>query len=609
MCPYFDVTFNSNTLKTARFSCRVQIVKGFFCIIFSAFFLFNFFPNFSNIATQEKIGEEEVAKRYAAYVMDAVNAGRNAEAKAFLLRAADYASVSSDLSYLLALVESRMGDNQHEVLATIRLAITTDRFNVYSQRDARLLEARTLLTIKNYGEALRSLSLQDDSEPVVELRLLALIGLNDLHGFRRLASDAITRYPRNTVFARLIFRYYSRSVPFFSTGSAVQRSDIRQVFPSDEDRSLVDTVLKRLPSLLLLDPDLAYIAAPFLRDTEMARNILTTWRSTQSDKASIPVDSLPISLDLGVISDETAIYELFKPQTAARDRSIDKKIIEQVFNLLRADASRNAFMNDLLRFSGTITEDENADGINETFTIYDYGMISSWHYDKNQEGEPDMIVRFSGGDPVSCELLNFHFIAEDILQRKAEALAKKNKKQLQTFITWEQYPSVFEAVLKTDYEGDYHFYFKPNDFYYPVLDFIDLCEAQGLLYPKRNITTSDITQKSLLSATYLVEKPSAEFPGAIEKIECKNGIIILSKEYLNGKLISYTDYSNGTPIMQSVDLDLDGRMDTRRYFNKARTFEAQKIFPLDNNFIKSTIDRIERDFDGDGIFETVIFNG
>ncbi|GMO33673.1 MAG: hypothetical protein Ta2F_09610 [Termitinemataceae bacterium] len=502
------------------------------------------------ITAQEEHSEYAVAARYTAWALTAVNDGRNEDAKTFLLRAADYASVSSDLSYLLALVHNRLGGSANDVLAAIALSIQTDRWDIFSRNDAILLEARTLITIKRYTQALRSLSLLGDEESAVELRLLALKGAPNVEGFRKMMSDALNRYPRNTAFLRILFNY--------AQGLSI---------PRDADRRLIDIAIKRMPSVLQSDPDLAYMAAPFMSDIDAARLLLLNWRASR--QAPVPIESLPVSLSMGIINESVAMEELFRPSIAPAARIIDKNVLTKVYNLLRNDDLRAQFLQDLIIFSGTITEDTDSDGIPETKTTYSYGLVNSWECNASQDGVSKFFVTFNSGDPMSAEIT-----ALDDGQ-----VSKK------IFIAYEKYPSVFEAI-----EGDYHYYFPPEDFHYPILLFDDLCDAGGLLYPQKNNLTADIQSNTLFGSAYLIERPSEEFSGAVERFECFSGVINGAKTYLNGAVISSTEYKNGSPVVQNVDLDLNGTLETRRFFGVEHNGEA-------------VVERIESDWDGDGIFE------
>jgi len=60
--------------------------------------------------------------------------------------------------------------------------------------------------------------------------------------------------------------------------------------------------------------------------------------------------------------------------------------------------------------------------------------------------------------------------------------------------------------------------------------------------------------------------PSAEFEGGVEQFHLERGLPIRAEVTLNGRVVSVTEYENGSPITQRLDLNLDGYMDTVRRF-------------------------------------------
>jgi antitoxin component YwqK of YwqJK toxin-antitoxin module len=122
-----------------------------------------------------------------------------------------------------------------------------------------------------------------------------------------------------------------------------------------------------------------------------------------------------------------------------------------------------------------------------------------------------------------------------------------------------------------------------------------------------------ITERSLLSFSNILEQPSPDFPGETERIELSGGIPVRSTVYVNGKKVSETEFRSGRPHIQYLDLDMDGRMETRRRYdpdvpyrilitesdwNGDGTYEYAETLQSDGSIIKSW------DFNRDGIRET-----
>jgi hypothetical protein len=89
-----------------------------------------------------------------------------------------------------------------------------------------------------------------------------------------------------------------------------------------------------------------------------------------------------------------------------------------------------------------------------------------------------------------------------------------------------------------------------------------------------------------------------EFQGAEEEIFFRGGFPFLSVETLDGRQLSFTEYRNGVPVLQCLDFDRDGRMETLRTFRAPRPDFAETFYLLD--LIASS----ESDWTGEGKYKT-----
>jgi hypothetical protein len=510
-------------------------------------------------------GEEALAARYLDWALTAIHEERFPQAEAFLIRAADYASVSSDLSYLLALVKKELSRPERDVLTAARLALETDRWSLYSRRDARYLEAESLIRLRSYAESLDVLSKLGEDERAAELRLAALSQLHNEAAFNAAMEEAFERYPYNPIFPRILF---SKS--------------LKKTIPDDQQRALVDTALKRLPVLLKVDGELIRFAAPFISDIEEARRLVSIWRAPQlsnkeqSSKAEAArraalLASLPISLEIGLLDEETAINELFDYKAAgnAAPLELDRDVLFSVWRLLRTDDARDMMRGKLSSFSGAITGDENNDGFTDSRAEYKSGVIVSYSRDAGQDGVNELLILFGDGWPVNAELAYMD---------GAEINA------VSVLLVWDVYPALREAV----FEGT-RYIFRPMEFNYPAVRFETL---GGILLPEAGAFDGGFSKQMVLHYTYLMEQPGKNFRGSIEQIECNGGIALSAKEYLDGVLCAETSYKNGQPFLQRIDLDLDGRLETTRRFKL-----------IDGIVLSSEFEAIESDWNGDGFAE------
>jgi hypothetical protein len=557
--------------------------------------------------TPEALGDAAVAERYAVWARRAIEEGRWKEAETALERAADYAGVSSDLSYLLALVRFHEGRPRGAALEAARRSLEADRWRFYTPDAARLLEAEILIAVRAFPEALRSLSSLSESAESFRLRLLVFKGLENTIQFRANMIQALDRYPRDTRLVRILFAFYQPSEYAYpeSGGSGTFFQHDRPAVIEAADRELMALALRRLPLLLEDDPALAYLAAPFIRDAEEARRLVGAYRA-RGGKAP---EALPAALGLGLIGDAQAADELFHPDNLTAPRSagpvLDRALLESLWLLLRDEQGRDRFMRNLLGFSGVITEDRNRDGFPETRVHYRDGMILGYSHDAGQDGLAELEIVFTAGTPDRGDLT---LLSED--DGRPFAYAVPGGEQLKARVWWERYP----AVLRTEL-GETAYIPRPLELLLAPVRFVTLpgsgeplpqaglFGSGGLLYPEGE-TFSGLSRRTLVFSALAIERPGDNFSGALERVELERGVPRRAREHLNGRIVSETEFLLGRPAVQRIDLDLDGRMETIRRFRQDISpldpADAEVSRPWDYGRI---IASSESDWDGDGVFE------
>jgi hypothetical protein len=538
-------------------------------------------------------GDSAIADRYIQWVEQTIKAGQWTQARSALERAADYADVSSDVSYLLALARFNTNENRGSVLQAVGKAIKVGRWTHYSEAQARLLEAQQLIAMRRYSAAIESLAIFQpvavETADAAMLRLAALKGL--VNGgavsysaeFRRRMSEAMNRYSRDTRALRLLFDYANYA---YANGRELNRDDIR----------IMELALERLPFLLPADPELAWIAAPFINDIEKARSLLADYRAGSSKPN--PASLVP-ALNLGLLDDIDAVDELFAAGNPAGNPVadsaqpaaqfvVDKDILVNVWKLLRSEGGRNHLSRKLQVFSGAITEDEDHDGYVESRSVYKQGIIEEYHYDADQDRLEDVTIIFNAGNPQWARI-----------------------PALPAVVFWESYPAVQRTVLETGL-----YLPAPGGFRFAPVGFIEICPSDatpGLLYPRREPLQQGITRRMLILYAVSVQHPSVEFPGGLEHIYLENGVPINSEVILGNKTVSFTEFENGRPVLQWLDLDLDGRMETLRRFRKdvftgksaLNWDDLQRRLSQGGQDFRQLLESSESDWNGDGNFESV----
>jgi len=542
-------------------------------------------PQGSRVVPNES-GDSAIGDRYVRWAEQAIKAGQWIQARNALERAADYADVSSDISYLLALARFNTNEGRGSVLQAVGNAIQVGRWTRYGEPQARLLEAQQLIAMRRYSAALDSLVIFQpvavETADAAMLRLSALKGLVNSGAasysaeFRRRMSEAMNRYPRDTRTLRLLFDYANYAY-----------ADGRK--PNNDDIRIMELALERLPFLLPADPELAWIAAPFINDIEKARQSLADYRD--SSLKPNPASLVP-ALNLGLLDDIDAVEELFALGNPAADSAqpasafvIDKDVLVNVWKLLRSEEGRNYMSRRLQVFSGAITEDEDHDGFAEIRAVYKHGVLEEYYFDADQDRLEDVAIIFNSGNPQWARMPS-----------------------LPAVVYWESYPSVQRAVL-----GSGLYLPAPGGFRFAPLGFIEICASDstpGLLYPQREPLQQGITRRMLASFAVSVQQPSVEFAGGIEHTYLENGIPVNAEVILNNKIVSFTEFENGRPVTQWLDLDLDGRMETVRRFRR-NIFTGMSALNWDDlqgrlsqPDFRQLLESSESDWNGDGKFES-----
>jgi len=555
--------------------------------------------------------DTQPAMRYAQYVQQFINDKKWDEALAASARAADFANVSSDVSYQRAFILSQYkhGVSRNTIIELLQKAVDTNRWVIHNENAALLLQAEKLIALRKYPDALDALnkigsiavgvSAAADSEM---LRLLVLRGManqgdfNALAQFRSLTLRAMDRFPRDPRPLRVFFEFARNRTPFSPNTSHIPSYNNM----TDGDFQLMELALRRLPFLLEADSDLAWLAVPFISNFDDARRFISMYRSggipnIQNRDFMPRPESIPLALNFGLIDDTRAADELFSgsrgsnyslPEGIAPNGHpvLKKEVIENVYALLRSEEGRDYFTRKLLVFSGIIFSDEDFDGYIDNFAVYDSGTIMKYEIDKDQSNEFHFQFIISGGNPLSAKI---HLVGQTA----------------DLILNWERYPSVGYAELGNQTSNKETFTFRPAEFQYYPISFIELGGSQklsGLLYPVTEYDNIDLSYRALVLFCSTLARQSPEFDNGQERFYMEKGIPVRAEEIiwgevLNGDTVSVTEFEHGLPVIQYIDLDLDGRKETIRRFRRPAV-----RYDLDFLKYRGLIASSESDWSGDG---------
>ena len=493
-----------------------------------------------------------MAIRYALWAKNIIDQNQWDIALAGLERASDFASVSSDISYLLALARSHEKKPLGSVLDALDQALAVDRWNMYSPEAARLMKADTLIAIRAYPQALAELSMVGSSPRQAELTLKAFAAFRP-DEFLIFLTDTLDRYPRECGPVRIFLHYLHKM-------NAEGRS------PGSDELQLLELVTRRLPVLLLKDQELAWMAAPFMWDRTEAARLVSAYRAVNKPAPA----SLPVALSLGVIDEETALEELFAATSGdATKTPLDMALLTEIWNLLRREEARSVFRRNLSAFTGVITEDTDSDGIPETSAEYYRGILKTSVYNALQDGVPDLTLYYEAGEPRRALTI----VPPGTTDKSGAPAAA-----YEAGVEWERYPAVLEAEL-----NGVRYLPRPLDLNFSPVAFVELW-GSGVLFPQRDRLSPPLTRRVLVLHSLRVERPSLEFSGGTEVVELNRGIPVRAREYVGELMVSETEFLRGRPQLQRLDLNLDGRMDTVRHFRRSyRPVELEDLWDYDRD--------------------------
>jgi tetratricopeptide (TPR) repeat protein len=536
--------------------------------------------------------DSQAALQYVQWIQQAIDEQKWEDALAAANRAMDFSGVSSDVSYLLAVVQTHFKNSirQKAVVDNLNKAIEANRWVKYSEYHAQLLKAQMLISMREYNDAIICLDKIESSGSRADSAIMRLLALRGMASgkepgydyvyasaqFRSNVLLAMDRFPNDPRPLRIFFEYAHNRKP--------QPSEL-----PEGDINLLELAFKRLPFLLEADPELAWMAAPFMRDLEFAKRSAASYRSgnlSNEEKFKPNPASIPVALNLGLIDDKTAIEEIFAA-VSEREPVIKKELIIDTYKLLRSEEGRDAFTRKLLAFTGFVITDDDNDGYIENIVHYRTGFIDNL-IDNLSSNIFSVIVNFGlDNDPEKISV----FITRNDSLRGQDFPQSVN-------LQWERYPFVKQAELEKE-----TFKFGHAIFNYAPVNFIELGGSNnlsGLQYPALVYQYVTLTFHALFSSCSSYSRPSLEIDDATETVYMDKGVILRVIETLSGRQVSVTEFEKGLPVTQHIDLDIDGRMETIRLFRRPPAgYKLEN--PLD---YRRLVASSESDWAGDGLFKT-----
>lgn len=476
------------------------------------------------------------------------SAGLWADAESLLSQALSIDAANSDLLYLRGLSKAKSGRPLGEALADTIAARTAKSFSLYTDRDAAVLQAETLIRLRRWAEALAAVSSASGlaSDPALRLiRAKALAGLGDWAAFVGEISYSIERFPEDPSFPRL---YLTR---------------LSAVPSSAASKSLGELIVRRSRRYAEYDPEIPILASPLMASRLEREDAIRAFRAIGGMSGLATLGAL----EYGLIDEAKAIKEFFSGEFAQRLDGLSR-----LDALLKTPEAKGNLAAAMAAWSGEIEADRDGDGIAEESFRLERGLVLWWRMDKDQDAAFEIVASFSDGLPSSAEIRSGGLCIRAV---------------------YDAFPHVAKASFE-DKDGARSYSFSPGALSFsPVRMRRFVGEGRRSIYVPEPLDADFPDERACAVAALAVRRSGAVLSDArieYEETTLIKGLKHSSRAFRDGKLYSTTAYEDGLRAIERIDEDGDGRFETERKYERG---------PGGVSILAWT--RI--DTDGDGLFD------
>jgi tetratricopeptide (TPR) repeat protein len=471
--------------------------------------------------------------------MEAYSLGFKAEAIELVEEALAFVPSHSDANYLRALYGLSTGEPLAGALSNLERALAGSSFNRVAEDDARLLYASLLVRTHRSSTALRMLEGIQGSAESLFIESVARRTLGDQDGARKAIIRSLEQYPHDPRPLLAWLRSAERPI-----------QDAR-------DKKVISAGFLALETLKISDPDVLVELAPYAVSVDETRYLIREFRATGGASARASI----LALKFGLATEAKAISEFFSGVYVFTQADMDA-----LYRMLSSESSRSEFAAAFAGFSGIVLDDPDKDGIAETAISLTKGALVSWKHDPDQDGLVDAEIEFGSALPL---------------------VFKTTSGSTRLTLRYDPWPKVSEAVF-IDGTGTRRYRLGPARVSFPVVSLIPI-GADPLKGPYLiNVSGEGMPSERLfVTSAYKLERTRESIR---ETVELHEGIPQRAWWYDDLGRTGYSVYSRGVPAPESIDLDGDGRFESRRLW---AITELGNVVP----------EYIETDLDADGLYE------
>lgn len=461
----------------------------------------------------------------------------------------------SDLLYVQSAAMLNLSYNINEVLPVIKSAFEKNNWSGYSKTGARILFADLLSESGDYSQSLEVLDGDDaifsaDAEFIRIKNFYRMGTLESLNSARQRVSSARRVFPADGRFPKIFFMFEHAFM------SRSERENYKYSLPSIVN-SIASSYIISLPDYSGGDSETELLAAFFASGEEQKRLVKAIDAKNQISSPLLAV----LGLKTGLYSASDAFERFF----AASGDSVSLENLLDLCILLNDDESIFLMTEKLTNYNGILTADFDCNLINEIEIKYQTGRPYEIRYDKNNDGVNEYFSICDFGLP--------------------SLLYMEGSK---TQIFYSAYPAVSKISFS---DTDFSFNFLDRNYELSPFDFSiePIFSKFGvnfyIPYIFEDFSLPEI--QSLVKNAASVEFPVLERENSRVVFTSDDGNLVFARYYEDDFNYAYCDFSKGLPFIRYADYDNDGFFETTEYYDSVFDEYGERIFTDDNSYIKN----------------------
>ncbi|WP_027729167.1 hypothetical protein [Treponema sp. C6A8] len=443
----------------------------------------------------------------------------------------------SDLFYIKAAANLRLGNTKASVIKILSEAFEKNNWVEYMETGARILYADLLSDRGDYDKSMEIL----DSEPFIYSADAEFIRIKN--EYRSGTEDSIGRARNKINAARRIYASDLRFMQCFFYFEAAYKLDAiahnTEYKTPEIVQTIADAYLLHLPDYSGKNQELELMAS-FFAEGDLKNRLIRA------------IDAKNMSIQ-PLLAVAVLYHELYKEEDALNlffetsGNKINMNLLECMAALVKTDEAKFTLAERLTNIECTILIDEDFDLQNEIEVIYKNGRPESLSYTKHNDGVTDV--------KAACDL------------GAVDSLLLSDRVQ----IGYYEYPEVKEIYVDKDNPKEIYFEFLRKNYNYSLLEMKKhpLLETYGVDFyiPKINVAYEFPGLEDVRKACSRLKFYISEREGGYVVYNMFEGQPVEAVFYEGSKMYATCNFSAGLPFVRFADYDGDGYFETQEIYD------------------------------------------